>query len=182
MDTSNVAQAIASTCHALTIEALRKHNRRQKSTTHHSNRNSHAKQVSSSLQYLDIDHPSHLHAQTIQSIAGTTPMERFEGQASFPYQQHSTYQPHIISLLNDTSKQIHEQLSSGDDFSVRAELGANDCHHAQGGIADVMCWAPEEHHYVYAMRSNKDMTEWGQCLAGVGAQFGDHPGNLRHCT
>lgn len=105
-------------------------------------------------------------------MAGIAPMDHFDGLASFPYQQQSTYQALIVPLFKNIAQQTHAQLSPDDNFSVKAELGADDCRHAQGCNGDTAFWKPQEDYYVYATRNNKDMAEWGQNLAGVGAQFG----------
>ncbi|KAH7400155.1 hypothetical protein BKA64DRAFT_642308 [Cadophora sp. MPI-SDFR-AT-0126] len=171
VNASHVSHAIASSYHALTTQALLKHNKRylpphQSDVDLDTSRAQHTSQISASLEDFHVNLSRHLPTNSTQSHVDTTPMDYFEAYPSSQYQQLGNYHSLADSHSGFNGLRATAQDSKECNESMRAEFGTQGQSH--GGLT---YWVPDRERYMYVRTHDWDMTDWGEDLLGVGTQF-----------
>ena len=172
INASHVSHAIASSYHALTTQALLQHNTRyscprRSSIEFDTTRAHHTSQVSASLDELRVELAPHLHTNAPQGYVDTTPMALFEAYPSSQYQQLGNYNSITHLQSGYTPPRTAPEGVQERNDSMKAELGTT-----QGQNPGCLTyWVPDRERYMYARRNDRDMTNWGEDLSGVGTHF-----------
>ena len=175
INASHVSHAIASSYNALTTQALLHLNSqygapRRSFIDLDTTRAHHTSQVSASLDELHVELPPNLHINATQGYVGTTPMDYFEAYPSSQYQQLGNYNSITHLQSGYTPLRTSPEGVQEHNGSMKAELGT-----IQGqNHGSLTYWVPDRERYMYARRNDRDMTDWGEDLSGVGTQFERH--------
>jgi hypothetical protein len=170
-----------STYQALTPQALHEHEHPQLSlqqtpTYLHTVHVQHNNQFEAGFNGLGVDLHDSVFSKVIQQPVGMTPLELFEVDSTYPYQQYNSYQP----ILPPNHNSYHE----GQYANVTHQSEAQ-CHHnpasvhvavsnpGDGQEHEVVYYAPQQDYYI-PTTANGEAASPGNDLAAVGTQFDGH--------
>ncbi|CZT11393.1 uncharacterized protein RCO7_03885 [Rhynchosporium graminicola] len=174
IDASDVSRSIATDYHALTIEGLQQHNKSNYPLhrrfadipTTPANNTSH---ISASFEKISVDMVTPFNSSAALGSIQITPLEYFEAYPSPLYLQLNNYQPLDVQSVSNVSGTPAEPDS---DCTVIASFGDHELIDA-----NLACWEKDREQPFCEGRYDRELTELGENLSGIGTQFDVHPSN-----
>lgn len=165
-----------STNQALTPQVLHEHEREQNSL-HENSTYPHTVDTSldAGFDSLGVDMPYSVHSRVLQDPVGMAPLEHFEVDSAYPYQQYNSYQPaapqqthsyhdtQYANVASQSEAQYHQDASSSIHAAAAFPASGFDSQY-------VVYYAPQQEYYI-PTTTQGEATGPGNDLAAVGTQF-----------
>ncbi|KAN0092067.1 hypothetical protein V8E51_017914 [Hyaloscypha variabilis] len=170
-----------STYQPLTQQVLHEHEHSQLAlhqdpTYFHTIHAQHSNQLDAGFDSLGVDVPDSVHYSAVQDHTGMTPLEHFEVDSTYPYQQYNSYQPlppqqqvsyhqpQYSNAAHQSAAHEHQQPPSPANIET-----SNPGSGPQG--QSIVYYAPQQEYYYVPTTTYGEVTSSGNDLAAVGTQF-----------
>ncbi|PMD33811.1 hypothetical protein L207DRAFT_146561 [Hyaloscypha variabilis F] len=136
----------------------------------------HSNQLHTGFDSLGVDVPDSVHYSTVQDPVGMTPLERFEVDSTYPYQQYNSYEPvppqqytsYYPQQYSNAAHQSEAQPLQHTPTSLQS-APSNTGSRPQG--QSIVYYAPQQEYYYVPTTTYGEATSPGNDLAAVGTQF-----------